>query len=92
MNRRLFAAGTRLDERDLDSYANELNLEMDRFHHDMQSEATNQRLTTDRKLADELGVKGTPTIFINGREYVTKLDLEEWIDNEIAAAKSRETR
>jgi protein-disulfide isomerase len=58
----------------------------------MQSEATNQRLTTDRKLADELGVKGTPTIFINGREYVTKLDLEEWIDNEIAAAKSRETR
>jgi protein-disulfide isomerase len=92
MNRRLFAAGTRLDERDLDGYASELNLDMDRFHHDMQSEATNQRLTADRKLADALGVKGTPTLFIDGREYVTKLDLEEWIDNEIAAAKSRETR
>jgi len=91
MNRRLFAAGTRLDEKDLDSYASELNLDMDRFHSDMRSEATGQRLAKDRKLADELGVKGTPTLFINGREYETKLDLEEWIDSEIAAtAKSPE--
>ena len=86
MNRRLFGAGTRLDEKDLDSYASELNLDMDRFHNDMRSEATGQRLAKDRKLADELGVKGTPTLFIDGREYETKLDLEEWIDSEIAAA------
>jgi protein-disulfide isomerase len=92
MNRRLFGAGTRLDEKDLDSYASELNLDMDRFHNDMRSEATGQRLAKDRKLADELGVKGTPTLFINGREYETKLDLEEWIDSEIAAtAKSPES-
>jgi protein-disulfide isomerase len=86
MNRRLFSAGTRLDERDLDAYASDLNLDMDRFHSDMRSDATNTRLATDRKLADELGVKGTPTLFINGREYDTKLDLEDWIDGEIAAA------
>jgi protein-disulfide isomerase len=86
MNRRLFGAGSRLDEGDLDGYANELNLDIDRFHSDMRSEATNQRLATDRKLADALGVKGTPTLFIDGREYETKLDLEEWIDSEIAAA------
>jgi protein-disulfide isomerase len=92
MNRRLFGAGTRLDEKDLDSYASELNLDMDRFHSDMRSEATGQRLAKDRKLADELGVKGTPTLFINGREYEAKLDLEEWIDGEIAAtAKSPES-
>jgi protein-disulfide isomerase len=92
MNRRLFGAGSKLDEGDLDGYASELHLEMDRFHNDMRSEATSQRLATDRKLADALGVKGTPTLFIDGREYQTKLDLEEWIDSEIAAAKSREPR
>ncbi len=86
MNRRLFAAGTRLDERDLDSYAGDLNLDMERFHKDMRSEATGQRLATDRALADQLGVKGTPTLYINGREYETRLDLEGWIDGEIAAA------
>lgn len=91
MNRRLFAAGTQLEERDLDRYASELNLDIDRFHSDMRSEATGQRLATDRKVADSLGVKGTPTLFINGREYETKLDLQEWVDAEIAAAgKTRE--
>jgi protein-disulfide isomerase len=92
MNRRLFAAGTQLEERDLDRYASELDLDMDRFHSDMRSEATGERLSTDRKLADALGVKGTPTLFINGREYESKLDLQEWIDAEIAAAaKSRDS-
>jgi len=58
----------------------------------MRSEATGERLSTDRKLADALGVKGTPTLFINGREYESKLDLQEWIDAEIAAAaKSRDS-
>ena len=33
-----------------------------------------------------LGVKGTPTIFINGREYDTKIDIDEWVDGEIAAS------
>ena len=32
-----------------------------------------------------LGVKGTPTIFIDGREYDTKVDLADWLDQEIAA-------
>jgi protein-disulfide isomerase len=91
MNRRLFAAGTQLDERDLDHYASELNLDMDRFHSDMRSEATGERLAADRKLADALGVKGTPTLFINGREYESKLDLQEWVDAEITAStKSRD--
>ena len=42
---------------------------------------------TWRKLADDLGVTGTPTIFINGREFDTKLDMAEWVDGEIAAAR-----
>jgi protein-disulfide isomerase len=85
MHRRLFGAGSHLEERDLDAYASDLGLNLETFHADMRSPSTGQRLDADRKLADELGVKGTPTLFINGRVYETKLDLEEWVDTEIAA-------
>jgi protein-disulfide isomerase len=87
MHDRLFGAGTRLDASDLDSYATALGLDIARFHADMKAPETAQRLDADRKLADELGVKGTPTLFVNGREYNTKLDLEEWLDSELAAAR-----
>ena len=42
------------------------------------------RLAADKKAADDLGVKGTPTIYIDGREYDMKVDLVEWLDQEIA--------
>ena len=42
-------------------YAAALGLDLDRFHADMQSPATKARLDADRKLADALEVKGTPT-------------------------------
>jgi protein-disulfide isomerase len=85
MHQRLFAAGTHLDESDLDGYAKGVGLDIDRFHADMQAPATRQRLDEDRKLADELGVRGTPTLFIDGRLYDSRDDLEAWIDAEIAA-------
>jgi protein-disulfide isomerase len=45
------------------------------------------RLEADKKLADDLNVKGTPTLFIDGREYDSKVDIDEWVDQEIAARK-----
>ena len=53
----------------------------------MQSPAAKARLDADRKLADDLKVKGTPTLFIDGREYDSKVDIGEWLDQEIAARK-----
>jgi protein-disulfide isomerase len=88
MHRRLFAAGTHLDESDLDAYATGAGLDLARFHADMQSPETRARLEADRKLADELGVKGTPTLYISGRLYDSKDDLEAWIDAEIGAAST----
>ena len=58
----------------------------------MQSPATKARLDADRKLGDALKVKGTPTIFINGREYDSKVDIDDWVDGEIAAVGDRRTR
>jgi protein-disulfide isomerase len=87
MHHLLFAAGGRLEERDLESYAKAIGLDVDRFKADMKAPATQARLDADRKLADSLGVRGTPTLYINGREYDTKLDLDQWVDAEIASHK-----
>ncbi len=84
MHHQLFANGTHLEDGDLESYAKALGLDLGRFRTDLQSPATKARLDADRKLADGLGVKGTPTLFINGREYDATVDLGEWLDSEIS--------
>jgi len=82
MHDRLFANRDHLEQSDLDGYAKELGLDLNRFHADMQSQATTDRLAGDRKQADALDVKGTPTIYINGREFDIHQDLNEWIAQE----------
>jgi protein-disulfide isomerase len=85
MNKRLFAAGQRLDKPDLEAYAVALGLDLDKFRADMNSPETQARLDADHKLADDLNVHGTPTIFVDGRLFDSKADLGEWLDQEIAA-------
>jgi len=86
MHHQLFANGTHLEDTDLEAYAKGLGLDLGRFKADLQSPATKARLDADRKLADDLGVKGTPTLYIDGREYDAKVELGEWLDSEIAKA------
>jgi protein-disulfide isomerase len=59
---------------------------MDRFHADEAAPATKARIDADHKLAADLDVKGTPTIYVNGREYNLRQDLEEWVKGELAKA------
>jgi 2-hydroxychromene-2-carboxylate isomerase len=87
MHHLLFANGQHLEQSDLERYAASLGLDLDRFRSDMVSPEAKARLAADRKMADALKVKGTPTIFIDGREYDSKVDLGEWLDQEIAARK-----
>ncbi len=86
MHHQLFANGTHLEDADLEAYAKGLGLDVPRFKADMQAPATKARLEADRKLADDLGVKGTPTLYIDGREYDSKVELGDWLDSEIAKA------
>jgi predicted DsbA family dithiol-disulfide isomerase len=89
MHHQLFANGQHLEESDIDAYAKAMGMDLGRFHSDMQSPATKARLDADRKLADDLGVKGTPTIFINGRLYDGKGDIADWVDGEIAGGAGK---
>lgn len=80
----LFANGKRLEREDLDGYAKGLQLDFDRFTADFDSAATSERLRQDRELADKLKIRGTPTLFVNGRLYEGRGgSLEELIVTEI---------
>jgi len=87
MHHVLFKNGQHLEPQDIDGYAKSIGLDMDRFHKDVDAPETQARIDADRKLGDGLHVNGTPTIFIDGREYDSKTDLAEWLDQEIAARK-----
>jgi protein-disulfide isomerase len=87
MHRLLFASGQHLEQSDLETYATSLGLDVPRFRTDMLSPAARARIDADRKEADELQVKGTPTIFIDGREYDSRVDMGEWLDQEIAVRR-----
>jgi protein-disulfide isomerase len=49
------------------SYAGMLNLDVERFNRDMDGEQVSERVMADQKQGASLGVRNTPTIFINNR-------------------------
>ena len=88
MNHTLFANRDHLEQSDLDSYAKQLGLNVDKFHADAQGQLATDRIAQDKKLADALEVKGTPTIYINGREFDPRQDIREWINLELSSVGS----
>jgi protein-disulfide isomerase len=51
-----------------EGYAKQIGLDIDRYKRDMESDAVARRITADGRRGYSLGVKGTPTVFLNGRE------------------------
>lgn len=86
MHHALFTNQRHLEQTDLDSYAKELGIEVSRFHADIQASATADRIAKDKKLGEDLQIGGTPTIFINGRLFDGRQDINEWIGLELANA------
>ena len=70
-----------------DSYATRLGLDVQRFKQDMERQDVAERVKADLLRGNSLGVKGTPTVYLNGRELVPgKLVTEEDLRREIEAA------
>jgi protein-disulfide isomerase len=105
MHRALFenqSAG--LDRKNIERLAKDIGLDMKKFAADIGSEEVADVVARDRKQADKLGARGTPTIYINGRHFEIELfnlieDLDPWIELEIeertgkkVAAKAVEPR
>ena len=51
-----------------EAYATKIGLDLEQFKRDSSSEAVAQRILLDGKRGTSLGVKGTPTVFMNGSE------------------------
>jgi len=89
MQKALFEAQkSGLDEPNIMKLARDAGLDMKGFEADIASEATADSVARDRKQADELGLEGTPMIYINGRHFSLehfdlRQDLEPWVALEI---------
>jgi protein-disulfide isomerase len=63
----LFAHQRALAPEQLDSYAKQIGLDMDEFKKDMSSPEVKKVIAADMRLGQRVGIRGTPTFFVNGR-------------------------
>jgi protein-disulfide isomerase len=73
MEHLLFERQQNLEASDLERYAQILKLDVAKWKTDMDSPDVAARIAHDHELGDSLKLKGTPTIYMNGRE----VDLEQ---------------
>ena len=84
----LLAHDGEVSQKDLVRYATELDLDLDRFLSELRRREHAPRISEHVAGADESGVSGTPTFFINGRRHYGVYD----IDTLAAAVKAAKTR
>jgi len=79
-----------LDAESLKTYAKQVGLDMSKFEADLENKAFQAQIDADLELGADVGVRGTPASFVNGR-FVSgawpKEDLETLIEEEMAKAQ-----
>lgn len=87
MHGALFDHQSALSMDNVEKLAREIGLDIKRFANDRDSEVTADLVTQDRKQGEDLGIKSTPALFINGRQFPPSTDfpveLEDWVKLEI---------
>jgi protein-disulfide isomerase len=91
MHHVLFENQDRLEQSDLEKYAKQIGLDVGKFRSEFGSKEVGERIEKDKKQADELGLDGTPFLFINGRyvnlQYLAAQDdVADWVKLEIELA------
>jgi protein-disulfide isomerase len=92
MHHALFDNQDKLEQADLERYAKELKLDLPKFKSALASPETVAHIDRDKKQAEQVGLEGTPMLFINGREVALELlvnpyeDLEDWIKLDLELA------
>ncbi len=78
----------KLGKEALTGLASEIGLDMTRFDSDMQGKSCKDMLRTHRQQMQAIGVRGTPSIFINGRPYAGQRSYEA-IEAAVLAEKKK---
>jgi Na+/H+ antiporter NhaA len=84
----LLARQDQLSPRDLVRHAADLGLDVERFRDELRGREYASRVSEDVSSADESGVSGTPTFFVNGRRHYGVYDLDT-LTEVVSAAKTR---
>ncbi|MBV8998207.1 MAG: thioredoxin domain-containing protein, partial [Solirubrobacterales bacterium] len=85
----LLAHQRELSPRDLVGYARDLGLDVDRFRDELRRREYTQRINADVASADESGVSGTPTFFINGRRHYGVYDIDTLTEESVPPSGER---
>jgi protein-disulfide isomerase len=85
----LFKNYNKLNDEKFDEIAQSIGLDMEQFKQDMQNPALAAMVQRDLKDGVEAGVRGTPSIFINGRMLQQRSlpGFKQIIDEELAKKK-----
>jgi len=74
-----------------EGYAKQIGIDVERYKRDVAGNAVEQRIFSDQNRGHSLGVKGTPTVFLNGREVpfesLPAENLRVLIQKELASNK-----
>jgi predicted DsbA family dithiol-disulfide isomerase len=95
MHDRLFDHQKELDRDDLLDHARALGITPEHFRRVLDSPEIQRQVERDRQQAIGLRIRGTPTFFINGREYTdpkTVPEILDWIAEAIALARAPASR
>ncbi len=84
----LLAHQNELEVRDLVSYAEELELDVERLRGALRKRKFEPRVAEDVESAEKSSVSGTPTFFINGRRHYGAYDVDT-LSAEVRAARAR---
>jgi Na+/H+ antiporter NhaA len=76
---------------DVTGYAEQLGLDADRLADDLRRRAHASRVSEDVSSADESGVSGTPTFFVNGRRHYGAYDIATLSDT-VRSVRGRRMR
>jgi protein-disulfide isomerase len=83
-----------LDRPRLLKLATQFGLDLKKFEADMDSEKTADLVARDRKQGEQLGLSGTPMIYVNGRYFDSEYfdlreDLDDWLALEVELMKGK---
>lgn len=77
MHNTLFEHQETLSDGHLLEYANDIQLDIDRFLQDMTSHVHAERVIQDMQIGRQSGVSSAPALFVNGLPYRAAWDAEE---------------
>lgn len=89
MHHKLFDNQKALEPSDIERYAKEVGLDLPKFRADLGSQPITDRIARDKKLGEDLQIRGTPSIYINGRLHDPSSDLSDAVATELQGVEQK---